>query len=82
MDKDTKVTAKAKSAIYHLQTSTSGAEKAQLHLMQAKAALAKADTDSRKVIDDVANALMAFIKLVEDAVETVTQANISTTDDE
>ena len=71
------VTAKAKSAIYHLKTALSGLEKAQVHLIQARTSLPKGDEDSRAEVGGAEQALNLFAKAIDEAVTAITMNNLA-----
>lgn len=69
------VTTKAKSAIFHVNASLSGVEKAQLHLMQAKAALRKDDIVSREHLDYTIGVLGDFVASAAKTVQVIESEN-------
>lgn len=69
------VTAKAKSAIYHLKTALSGLEKAQVHLIQARTGLPKGDEDSRAEVGGAEQALKLFEQAVNEAITAIETNN-------
>jgi len=71
------VTIKAKSAIHHLEVAKSGLEKAKLHLLQAKVALRKDDTESRIYVDGVMKLLDTWEEAVSEAAEIIGENNPS-----
>lgn len=75
------VTAKAKSAIFHVNASIAGVDKIRLHLMQARVALRKDDDQSKKSLDSVEYALGEFVQRCADAAQTIEDYNPSKTED-
>ena len=69
------ITVKAKSAIYHMNAAISGMEKAQVHLIQARTGLPKADLDSRAEVGGSEEALKLFEQAVNEAIDAITRNN-------
>lgn len=69
------VTAKAKSAIYHLNAAKAGLEKAQVHLIQARTSLPKNDVNSRAEVGGAEQALALYNTAVDEAIAEITLNN-------
>lgn len=70
-----KITTKAKSAIYHLETALAGLEKAQIHLLQARTALPKGDVIGRGAVMNAGDTLVNFQQATAIAIRVITEAN-------
>lgn len=75
------VTAKAKSAIFHVNASIAGVDKIRLHLMQARVALRKDDDQSKQQLDFVEQALGEFVLSCANAAQVIEDGNPSKTED-